>query len=47
MKLQNPWFPGADTRSMGEAFKELTIKRTPKAFADFNIFLKDNSLEKS
>lgn len=44
VKLQNPWFPGADTRSMSEAFKELTIKRTPKAFADFNIFLKDNSL---
>lgn len=44
-KLQEPWFPGGDTRSMSDAFRELTIKRTSKAFADFNIFLKDNSLE--
>ncbi|MGP9782223.1 hypothetical protein CQ010_13580 [Arthrobacter sp. MYb211] len=44
-KLQDPWFPGDDTRSMSDAFRELTIKRTPKTMADFNIFLKDNSLE--
>ena len=44
-KLPEPWFPGDDTRTMGEAFRNLTIRRTPKTFADFNIFIKDNSLE--
>jgi len=27
-------------------FRALTIKRTPRRFAEFNIFLKDNSLER-
>lgn len=44
-KLPQPWFPGDDTRTTGEAFRNLTIRRTPKKFADFNIFIKDNSLE--
>ncbi|MGP5409722.1 helix-turn-helix domain-containing protein [Glutamicibacter ardleyensis] len=44
-KLSAAWFPGSDTRNMGEAFRLLTIKRTPKMFADFNIYIKDNSLE--
>lgn len=45
-KLPEPWFPGDDSANMTDEFRALTIKRTPKRFAEFNIFLKDESLEK-
>jgi transcriptional regulator with XRE-family HTH domain len=42
--LPTAWFPAADTRVLGEAYRQLTIRRTPKELADFNIFLNDKSL---
>ncbi|WP_125616706.1 helix-turn-helix domain-containing protein [Specibacter cremeus] len=42
--LPEPWFPAADMRRLSEAYRELTIRRTPKELADFNIFLNDKTL---
>ncbi|MEA5456815.1 helix-turn-helix domain-containing protein [Sinomonas sp. JGH33] len=43
-RLPTAWFPAADTRVLGDAYRRLTVRRTPKELADFNIFLNDKSL---
>lgn len=43
-RLPTAWFPAADTRALSDAYRQLTIRRTPKELADFNIFLNDKSL---
>lgn len=45
-KLSEPWFPADDVMELTDEFRALTIRRTPRRFAEFNIFLKDNSLER-
>lgn len=44
-KLADPWFPAEDRMELTDDFRALSIKRTPRRFAEFNIFLKDNSLD--
>lgn len=45
-KLCEPWFPADDVMELTDEFRALTIQRTPRRFAEFNIFLKDDSLER-
>lgn len=42
--LERPWFPAEDMREISDAYRQLSVRRTPKEFADFNIFLNDKSL---
>lgn len=38
--LPEPWFPAEDLRGgMSEAYRQLTVRRTPREFEAFNIFL--------
>lgn len=43
-RLAEPWFPGAETRQLGDRYRQLTIRRTPKELAELNIYLNDTSL---
>ncbi|MBT2515460.1 helix-turn-helix domain-containing protein [Arthrobacter sp. ISL-30] len=42
-RLVQPWFPAEGVRRISDAYRQLTVRRTPKEFADFNIFLNDKS----
>lgn len=44
MRLEAPWFPAEDFMELTDAYRALTVRRTLREFADFNIFLKDDSL---
>ncbi|NUP73316.1 MAG: helix-turn-helix domain-containing protein [Sinomonas sp.] len=46
-RLAQPWFPAEGMRKVSDAYRQLTVRRTPKEFADFNIFLNDKSLAAS
>ncbi|MDP5225769.1 MULTISPECIES: helix-turn-helix domain-containing protein [Arthrobacter] len=43
-RLAEAWFPADDLGPVTDAYRRLTIRRTPKELADFNIFLNDKSL---
>lgn len=44
VRLTEAWFPAAESRPLGERYRELTIRRTPQEMSDLNIFLNDKSL---
>lgn len=43
-RLEGRWFPAEDLREISDAYRALTVWRTPKEFAEFNIFLNAKSL---
>ncbi len=45
IRLAEPWFPAEGFRKLGDAYRELIVRRTPKEFAEFNVYLNDKSLE--